>query len=844
MVKGELLKQDWFIALVFSLLFLIGVFNGATFLERFERIAYDAGIQSAHRNPGSAENIAIVAIDDESIQKIGRWPWSRSVLADVVDKLSAAKAKVIGLQIFLSEPQTDAGLGYIRRLSAALGKAAQKGEVATLLNQAEQELNTDRRLAEAIPAAGNVLLPMHFTFGRPAGKPDAPLPDFVQRNHLPRIVARSQNVELPRQTRAASAPLAAFGQHTAGIGHLNLIPDSDGAVRSDALAVEYYGDYYPSLALLIAARSLNLKPADITVTLGEGVKLGNLNIRTDHDLRMLTSFYRRADGGTPFATYSFSDVRAGRIPAAQFENKIVLIGATAAGIGDHQVTPISESMEAPAFTAHVVSSILNQDFYTRPDWTIGAEAVLYLALALYLMLLLPRMPAATAGLVSFVLLIALLAGGHYLLLREQVWLKTVSPALLLLFGHVLLTTKRFFMTERQKQRVEADSSQTNRMLGLAFQNQGQLDMALDKFRALPVDDSVLELIYNLALDFERKRQFSKAGSAYDYILGHSPKFRDVAERHKRAQKVDNTIILGGGRANPAGTLVLDQTDQKPVLGRYEVDKELGKGAMGVVYYGRDPKINRVVAIKTMALASEFEGADLAQAKERFFREAETAGRLNHPNIVTIYDAGEDQDLAYIAMEYLEGKDLTAFTNPGQRLPLTEAADIVCKIAEALACAHSQGVVHRDIKPANIMYDPRTGSIKVTDFGIARITASSRTRTGVILGTPSYMSPEQLAGKRVDGRSDLFSLGVMAFELFTGQLPFQGDSMATLMYQIANESHPDIRALQPELPTCLRAVIDRALAKNPDQRYQTGDEFCQALRKCLDGKSQKKKAGAA
>ena len=844
MVKGELLKKDWFFALVFSLLFLIGVFNGAFFLERFERIAYDAGIQSAHRNPGSVENIVIVAIDDESIQKIGRWPWSRSVLADMVGTLSSAKAKVIGLQIFLSEPQTDAGLAYIRRLGAVLGKASQKGEVATLLKQAEQELNTDRRLAEAIPAAGNVLLPMHFTFGRPAGKPDAPFPDFVQRNHLPRIVSRSQNVESPRQTKAASLPLAAFGQHTAGIGHLNLIPDTDGAVRSDALAVEYYGDYYPSLALLLAARSLNLKPADITVNLGEGVKLGNLNIRTEDDLRMLTSFYRRADGGTPFATYSFSDVRAGRIPAAQFENKIVLIGATAAGVGDRQVTPISESMEAPVFTAHVITSILNQDFYTRPDWAVGAEAVLYLALALYLMLLLPHMPAAPAALVSFVLLMVLLGGGHYLMLREQVWMKTVSPALLLLFGHVLLTTKRFFMTERQKLRVEADSSQTNRMLGLAFQNQGQLDMALDKFRALPVDDSVLDLIYSLALDFERKRQFSKAATAYDHILQHNPKFRDVSERRKRAQQVDSTLILGGGRASTAGTLVLDQTDQKPTLGRYEVEKELGKGAMGVVYSGRDPKINRVVAIKTMALASEFEGSDLTQVKERFFREAETAGRLNHPNIVTIYDAGEDQDLAYIAMEYLEGMDLAIYTKPGQLLPVSDAVDIVCKVAEALSYAHSQSVVHRDIKPANIMYDPRSGSIKVTDFGIARITASSRTRTGVILGTPSYMSPEQLSGKHVDGRSDLFSLGVMTFELLTGELPFQGDSMATLMYQIANEPHPDIKKLRPELPAGLVAVMNRALAKNPDQRYQSGDEFCQALRKCLDGKIQKKKAGTA
>jgi len=266
--------------------------------------------------------------------------------------------------------------------------------------------------------------------------------------------------------------------------------------------------------------------------------------------------------------------------------------------------------------------------------------------------------------------------------------------------------------------------------------------------------------------------------------------------------------------------------------------------MGVVYYGRDPKINRVVAIKTLALASEFEGTDLTQVKERFFREAETAGRLNHPNIVTIYDAGEDQDLAYIAMEFLEGKDLTEYSKPEQLLPVRDTVDIVCKVAEALSYAHSQSVVHRDIKPANIMYDPRTGSIKVMDFGIARITASSRTRTGVVLGTPSYMSPEQLAGKLVDGRSDLFSLGVMTFELLTGELPFDGDTMATLMYQIANEPHPDIKTLQPKLPACLGAVMDRALAKDPDQRYQSVDEFCQALRKCLDRKTQKKKDNAA
>jgi CHASE2 domain-containing sensor protein/tRNA A-37 threonylcarbamoyl transferase component Bud32 len=844
MTKGELFKKDWFLVLVLGLLFLVGVANSTGLLEGLERTAYDAGIRTSSHKPGAADRIAIIAIDDDSIRKLGRWPWPRSVLADMVDWLAAAKAKVIGLQVFLNEPQTDPGLAYIHRLGDLLGTRAQAGPVSDLLREAEQELNTDQRLAASVPAAGNVLLPMYFTLGQPIGNPDAPLPDFVQRNHLGRVFARGQTVDQPPSTTAVGFPLADFGSQADGIGHLNLIPDTDGEIRSDALVVEYYKDYYPSLALLMAARSLNLKPSDITVNLGEGVQLGKLTIRTDDELRMYTSFYRRPDGGSPFATYSFSDVRNGKIPPAQFENRIVIIGPTAAGLGNREVTPISEAMDGPSLTAQVVTSILNQDFYTRPSWVLAAEVAAYFAVLLYLMFVLSRMPAATAAVVSLVLLVVLVGAGQYMLLSEQVWMRTVSPALLLLVGHVLLTTKRFFLTERQKQRVETDSAQTNRMLGLAFQNQGQLDMAIDKFRSLPVDDSVCELIYNLALDFERKRQFSKAAAAYDYILGHNASFRDAGERRKRASQVDSTLILGGGRTSPGGTLVLDQVDHKPTLGRYEVERELGKGAMGAVYLGRDPRINRVVAIKTMALSAEFEGTDLDQARERFFREAETAGRLNHRNIVTIYDAGEEHDLAYIAMEFLEGKDLTRYTHAGQLLPVAVTAQVICDVADALTYAHAHDVVHRDIKPANIMYDERSKTIKVTDFGIARITASSRTRTGVVLGTPSYMSPEQVAGKHVDGRSDLFSLGVMAFQLFTGRLPFTSESLPTLMYQIANTAHPDITALRPELPDCLGEVFNKALAKDPDRRFQTGTEFSQALRQCLATPAPKPKKNKA
>jgi len=270
-----------------------------------------------------------------------------------------------------------------------------------------------------------------------------------------------------------------------------------------------------------------------------------------------------------------------------------------------------------------------------------------------------------------------------------------------------------------------------------------------------------------------------------------------------------------------------------MLGRYEVEKELGKGAMGIVYLGRDPKINRVVAIKTMALSQEFEADEVDEVKERFFREAETAGRLNHPNIVTIFDAGEEHDLAYIAMEFLKGKDLAPNTKADNLLDIRTVLDIVIKSADALDYAHSENVVHRDIKPANIMYEPDTKKVKLTDFGIARITDSSKTKTGMVLGTPSYMSPEQLSGKKVDGRSDLFSLGVMLYQLLTGKLPFTGDSMAALMFKIANEPHQSLLELRPDLPARLGPIIDKALQKSANDRYSRGAQMVEDLRTSLN-----------
>jgi len=285
-------------------------------------------------------------------------------------------------------------------------------------------------------------------------------------------------------------------------------------------------------------------------------------------------------------------------------------------------------------------------------------------------------------------------------------------------------------------------------------------------------------------------------------------------------------FLGGGGAGDG--MVSTDPSIRPTLGRYEILKQLGKGAMGVVYLGQDPRINRTTAIKTVRFSDEFDEEEAAEMKKKFFREAESAGTLSHPNIVTIYDAGDEQDLAYIAMEYLEGDSLEKFQKKESLIPMRRLIGYIADIAEGLDYAHRQGIVHRDIKPANVML-LKNGKVKITDFGIARITASSQTKTGIVKGTPYYMSPEQISGKKVDGRSDIFSLGVMTFQLLTGTVPFKGSSPAALMHKILNSPHPDPRTINPRIPKPLTAILNKALEKDPAKRYQTAGQMAAHLR---------------
>ncbi len=828
-------KKDGFIGLVLAVLLL--AFSGSDLLQSLERKAYDFGVKSASRTP--SDKIAVIAIDEESIANLGRWPWPREIHAKMIDTLTAGHAKVIGYTAFFFEPQVDAGLTYIYKIAdlvaqSSLSQGADGEKLNALLQDAVSNLNNDAKLSASLAQANNTVLALFLNPGQPQGNPDQALPDYVLANALTNVQLVGGENALPQATNSALAPISLLGSKALAMGHLNSFPDADGAVRSEALVVSYYDQYYPSMALMLAAKSLNLSSQDIQVNLGEGVRMGNLKVATDAQMQMRSFFYADRASKSAFSVDSFYDVLTGKIPAEKYKDKIVLIGATATGLGTLQVTPTSSSMAPVLILAHSVSSILQGDYFITPAWASLVEFGVFLLVALYLIVLLPRLKAATAAGLTAVIFVALLASHFVLMTTQLLWLQLMLPAVLLLVGHLLLTTKRYLLTEKGKQKSDADSAESNRMLGLAFQGQGQLDMAFDKLRKVPLDESLMEVLYNLGLDFERKRQFNKAESVFGYMAKFNPKFRDLPQRLTQAREMAETIILGNssGRTN-ASNLVLGKSGMsKPMLGRYEIEKELGKGAMGVVYFGRDPKIGRTVAIKTVALSQEFEADELQEVKERFFREAETAGRLNHPNIVSIYDAGEEHDLAYIAMEFLKGKDLVPYTKPDNLLPLATVVGIVAKVADALDYAHKQNVVHRDIKPANIMYDPESDTPKVTDFGIARITDSSRTKTGMVLGTPSFMSPEQLAGKKISGSSDLFSLGTTLYQLASGKLPFEGESMAQLMYRIANEAPTDILSIKPELPECLVLIINKMLAKQIENRYDNGAQIAEQLRACL------------
>ena len=795
---GAIWKSDWLIGAVACLLFLAGQSIGLPTLKNPDNLLYDLSV-SLNTQPAD-DRIMLIELDGKASERL-----SQERIARAIDKLSNAGAKLIALDMLHSEaevkanPQTEAGKD---------------------------------RLAESIHAAGNVLLPLYFDISSSDNQSNMHAPDYVRRSVI-RQVNRGDNQAAPISASMLHHSYNALSEGSSGFGHFNLISDSDGVVRSQPLAITYAGQFYPSISLALAAGAMNIPLSDLRLNLGIDIELGALNVSTDQKLEIYPAFHGSA-GNSGYSTYPLSQLLSEGSGASQFKGKIILLGSGADDSTNSFASPLKAEMSRIEFFAHSLQSILKEESVCRPAWAGYIEWLLLLLAGLYLSLLLPRLAVITGLIATAAAIITLLISGLLLISGFSIWIQTALPALLIAIGHLGIGIKQYLIIKEKQPTSASDPHETNKMLGISFQSQGMLEKAFEKFLACPVNDEMLSILYDLALAFERKRQFDEAISVYQRIATHDSSFRDIQTRIISAKNAQEH--LSDKDSNSGITSLLASGDNKPTLGRYEIVSELGKGAMGTVYLGKDPKINRQVAIKTLALSKEFEPEQLEEVKERFFHEAEIAGMLNHPNIVTIFDAGDEHDLAYIAMEYLDGIDLIPYTKKGKTLPIPTTLKIIAKVAEALQYAHSHGVIHRDIKPANIMI-LKNKAVKVTDFGIAHITESNRGKAGTVLGTPSYMSPEQLSGKDIDGRSDLFSLGVMLYEMVAGVRPFKAESISKLMFKIAKEPHVDVREHNPDTPDDVVALINDLLNKKADQRIGSAQQVLERIHQCLHNSSQ-------
>ncbi len=791
--------------------------------DRFDLPLYDVAMRQRKARSGP---VVLVSIDRRSLNRVGRWPWPRRKVAVLVDRLRRSGAETIGLDFSLAGRDPSAvdfaaiEAVMVEALSGKSGKKLRQG-----FAKLKKKFAGDQLLARAM-GRGRVVLGIDTT------GIDSVLPSWMSALALSNLTPYPEPAAFANPWPAPpffrdfglDLPPARLVRSAGAVGHRLFKRDSDGLVRRQPVFVRSSGQLLPAFSLASFLEYRHRSLAGLRGLFGPRRVLalfsGEERIPLVASGDMLIDFaYLRG-----MKRVSASRIMAGKKDYA-LAGAVVIVGPSVAAGGTIMPTPAGD-LAVSEIEAAATATLVSSHRPARLPWAWLLELGVMVYLFFFVSLAGPRMGSLSGGLLFSVSAGGWIVAAFVLLWAGGFWFRAVTPVLPGLFAYGLVLLYR-----RSPARTILDPAviADNKKVGLAFQSQGLLDLAMDTFMALPaVDPSCRELLYNLALDLERKRMFAKAIVVYERVEkrgGH----RDSRERLARVRKVVDMPSL----RTALGADVTTVGFTAPTIGRYEIIRELGQGAIGTVYLGRDPKINREVAIKTLR-TQEVAGDDLEEVRERFFREAEAAGSLNHPNIVTIYDIGEDDDTTYIAMEVLNGRELSSFCRPEALRSVDEVLRIVIQVASALDYAHKNQVVHRDIKPANVVVMD-DGQVKVADFGIARLqTASTYTRTGAILGTPNYMSPEQVEGKKVDGRSDLFSLGVVFYELLSGVKPFKHENVATLMHLIARADFIPLDEVRDGLPSCLYELVARLLARAKSRRFQKAADFEAAARECLAG----------
>jgi len=822
------------------LLLAVVIFASATRISVLENLYYDF-LQQNQYKPASDQ---ILLVEAEPFDDQQSPTWSSERFQRLAERLNAAGARLVVATIPLSFPQVpnDQQMSALAELER---RARRTREQRSLTNGSGEDMDSLTRqlqlfrdhyesrgkMAERIGAAGNVLLAAMVT---EFDTTDSSRPADCSSHAVKITNAQMSRIQEVRRIRHLIVPPQEICFAGRSIGYSNFWADNDGVIRQTELLLNANGIYYPSLSLAAASAAFAPASGPVMLAADQTLAVGSRTIHTQPGFTILNRYYPEDSKRRPFATMTAGEVLDGNFAKDRVENRIVLLGLSSQSSQTGYVTPVSANMSPLVLVATSLSNLLDDDFLLRPDWARLMQLALMICVGALALFWAPKMSSVGLVLAGVIIAVTLLSLEAYLLVAMRIWVPLVTAAL---FGAVAIWSNILWrgFTEPAPAVTAAPSARPPKTARISHRD--QLDLEFSVLRQQESTAETKRRLYQIACAHIELREFAKAERILNHLQSLEPDYRDVREK---LQKLSGAPAPQPPKDKDKEMETPEITQAPPektasgnvrTLGRYEVSNVLGKGAMATVYLGRDPKINRQVALKTIALAEEFDAEQLQDAKDQFLREAESAGRLNHPNIIAIYDVGEEGDIAYLAMEYFDGVALNDHSRPENLLPAKWVLELAARAADALDYAHKQNVVHRDIKPANLMYNAATDTLKLTDFGIARLTDSSRTKTGIILGTPSYMSPEQLAAEKVTGRTDLYSLGVTIYQLLVGVAPFKADSIPRLMDMIVNDKHRPLSEIKPELPPCVDPIVARLLSKDPEDRFQTGRALALVLRDC-------------
>ena len=777
--------------------------------------------------------IAIVAIDSRSIDQVGKWPWDHGRLSDLLITICDYKPKAVMLDIALTERVQE----YIQGHSS--------------------------QLAQSISECGNVIEPFDVVVGA-HGNLSREAPEYmVPSSTLP---APDMSLdELPKAI-AAFVPPGIFASKARAVGFRFYKPDSDDKMRFANLMINYDDKIYFSTPLQLANAYLGNSPADLRLTSDGRPILGGRPLPVDKSGRMMVNL---PTDSLAYPMFSAIDILTGDADRNSVSGKAVVLAVTIPEVLETFETGTVGTIPAYNFYAATVQNLISSTAPSRMHFPIPVDLLLILAIGVFGGLVLPRMALMYRLIALFILGFIIVNINFVLFSASNVVVNILYPTMTVLFFFGISFAVKPIETLPVPKRL-SKGIDLAKLLGdvppIAVQHQGDREIDFDETPTRILQDEPLApevFEETIRLDFEAMRSGGDLIPASEYAkhdkssgrvkatspapVTSDPSLQEPATRAFIPDLLDvdmSKIPQPEARADatqptPEEELILTPEEKQafavrfssegqPVsFGRYQVIEPLGMGAMGTVYKGKDPSIDRLVALKTIRLDAIADPSEINELKERLLREAKAAGNLSHPNIVTIYDFGLQGNLQYIAMEYIDGYTLESVLKRNLHLNYRIIASTIIQVCSALEYAHKMGIIHRDIKPANIMV-MENFRVKVMDFGIAHFKSSSMTQTGIAMGTPNYISPEQLKGKEVTPSSDIFSLGVVLYELLTHIKPFTAENISALVYKITNENPPPPSTLDPKVPPLFDLVLKKALAKDPAERYRSAKEMANAL----------------